>query len=212
MAENDRFEKTYRAGWRSAFIRARQDIDLYTETGDILNKALAKNLRDFDGVPGFGEIYQVIDDAMMRRILPSDQVEGDKVLLHSINRLENIVRDHGGHRHTSLAVDAAISMIANGDFAGLHSSLAERVCEAIVDNRYFANAVNHLVSLGKFTSFERADRWRQEIMQTLRPQIIRVAKQLEQNPDGKGVRAAIRQTPKKSTRSLLEENLAIADR
>ena len=211
MAENDRFERSFRAGWRSAYIRARQDIGLTTEICDILTKTLTKNLRDLNSVPGFHEIRHVIDEETWRRVLATDQDEGASALLNAFDRLENIVRDHGGHHHTRLAADAAISMIATGDLAGFDGSFSERICQNIVNHRFFANAVNHLVSEGKFADFEQADKWRQNIMRTLQPHIEMIAKQLEHKPDGKGIRAPNRQTPTESTHSLLEENLIHVD-
>ena len=207
MAENDRFERSYRAVWRKAYIRARQDTGLISETSDILTKALAKNLRDWDGVPGFHKISQIIDEGAWQRVMNADQIEGASALLDAFDRLENIVREHGGHRHTRLAADAAISMIATGDLAGFDGSFSERTCEKIVNHRFFGNAPTHLVSEGRFADFEHAEKWRQDVMRSLRPQIQKIAKQLEQNPDGKGIRAPKRQTPTESTHSLLEENL-----
>ena len=211
MAENDRFERSYRAGWRKAYTRARQDVGLISETSDILTKALAKNLRDWSGVPGFHEISQIIDEGTWHRVMNADQNEGASALLNASDRLENIVRYHGGHRHTRLAAAAAISMIATGDLAGFDGSFSERICQNIVNHRFFANAVNHLVSEGKFADFEQADKWRQNIMRTLQPHIGKIAKQLEHKPNGKGIKAPNRQTPTVSTHSLLEENLVPVD-
>ncbi len=212
MAENDRFERSFRAGWRSAYIRARQDIGLTTEICDILTKTLTKNLRDLNSVPGFHEIRHVIDEETWRRVLATDQDEGAAVLLDAVGRLEHIVREYGGHRHTKLATDAATSMIAAGDLAGFDGSFSERICEAIVNHRFFANASNHLVSEGKFANFDEADQWRQDIMRLLRPQMKKIAKQLEKRPDGKGIRAPNRLTHTESTHALLEENLVSIDR
>ena len=212
MAENDRFERSFRAGWRSAYIRARQDIGLTTEICDILTKTLTKNLRDLNRVPGFHEIRHVIDEETWRRVLATDQDEGAAVLLDAAGRLEHIVREYGGHRHTKLATDAATSMIAAGDLAGFDGSFSERICEAIVNHRFFANASNHLVSEGKFANFDEADQWRQDIMRLLRPQMKKIAKQLEKRPDGKGIRAPNRLTHTESTHALLEENLVSIDR
>ena len=212
MAENDRFERSFRAGWRNAYIRARQDIGLTTEICDILTKTLTKNLRDLNSVPGFHEIRHVIDEETWRRVLATDQDEGAAVLLDAVGRLEHIVREYGGHRHTKLATDAATSMIAAGDLAGFDGSFSARICEAIVNHRFFANASNHLVSEGKFANFDEADQWRQDIMRLLRPQMKKIAKQLEKRPDGKGIRAPNRLTHTESTHALLEENLVSIDR
>ena len=211
MAENDRFERSYSAGWRKAYIRTRQDVGLISETSDILTKALPKNLRELNGVPGFHEIRHVIDDVMWQRVMGADQNEGATALLNAFDRLDEIIRENGGHRHTKLAVDAAVAMIASGDLAGFDGSFAEKICENIVNHRFFANAINHLVTEGRFDDFEQADKWRRDIMRILQPQIKKIAKQLEQKPDGKGIRAPNRQTPTESTQSLLEENLALVN-
>ena len=137
MAENDRFERSYRAGWRKAYIRTRQDVRLIPETSDILTKALPKNLREFNGVPGFHEIRHVIDDVMWQRVMGADQDEGATALLNAFDRLDKIIRYNGGHRHTKLAVDAAVAMIASGDLAGFDGSFSEKIRENIVNHRFF---------------------------------------------------------------------------
>jgi hypothetical protein len=55
MAEGDRLERAFRAGWRSAYRRARNDDAPPAEVADKLVTALARTLRERGGIPGVAE-------------------------------------------------------------------------------------------------------------------------------------------------------------
>lgn len=91
MPEGDRFERAFRAGWRIAYQLARDGRASPEEIGDKLVKSLAKNLGETGGVPGFPEMTQLITDCSQETLLPSYAA------------LDEIVREHNGHRHAKIA-------------------------------------------------------------------------------------------------------------
>ena len=60
MAELDRFEKTFTAGWRAAYNYARGGAASDSEISDKLIKSLARNLRELGSIPGLHEMGQVL--------------------------------------------------------------------------------------------------------------------------------------------------------
>ena len=201
MPEGDRFERVFRAGWRSAYQLARDGRASPEEITDKLVKALAKNLREASGVPGFPEMTQLITDC------------GPETLLASYEALDRIVREHNGHRHTKIGADVAKSFIVQSlsGTAGMDwdvsSQFAERVCDAIVDNGFFAKAGTRLVEEGRFSNLQEFREWKVRIERRIEPSVAKIAEQLVQRPDAKGLRAPNRMSKKKTTSELLEENL-----
>ena len=201
MPEGDRFERAFRAGWRSAFRYARDGIASPEEIADKLVKALAKNLRDTSGVPGFPDMTQLITDC------------SPATLLDSYEALDRLVREYDGHRHAKIAADVAKSLIVQSlsETAGIGGNIstqfAERVCEAIVDNGFFAKAGTSLVEEGRFSNLQEFREWQGEIERMIEPSVAKVAKQLVQRPDAKSLRAPNRMSRKKTTSELLGENL-----
>ena len=134
MPEGDRFERAFRAGWRSAYQYTRDGRASPEEIGDKLVKSLAKNLREASGVPGSTDMTQLI--------IYSSQ----ETLLDSYEALDELVREHNGHRHTKIAADVAKSLVIQSlsGTAGLDedisSQFGKRVCDAIIDNGFFAKA------------------------------------------------------------------------
>ena len=148
MPEGDRFERAFRAGWRSAYQLARDGRASPEEITDKLVKVLAKNLREASGVPGFPEMTQLITDC------------GPETLLASYEALDRIVREHSGNRHSKIGADVAKSFIVQslsgtaGMDGDVSSQFAERVCDAIVDNGFFAKAGTRLVEEGRFSNLQ----------------------------------------------------------
>ena len=99
MPEGDRFERSFRAGWRSAYRYTRDGNTSSEEIVDKLVESLAKNLRGAGGVPGFSEMTQLITDC------------GQETLLGSYEALDRIVRENNGHIHTKIAADVAKSLM-----------------------------------------------------------------------------------------------------
>ena len=66
MAELDRFERAFAPGWRKAYQRARMEGASLEEVADILTGALAKDLRDRNGVPGFHEMKRAVEEMAQR--------------------------------------------------------------------------------------------------------------------------------------------------
>ena len=64
MAELDRFERTFAAGWRAAYNYARGGVASDSEIGDKLIKSLARTLREGGGIPGLPEMGAVVANGL----------------------------------------------------------------------------------------------------------------------------------------------------
>ena len=202
MPELDRFEKTLRPGWRVAYRYSREGIATKEEIGDKLIKTLAKTLREGEGLPGLHAMVAVVAGTR------------EDSLLDAFEALDDIVREHSGHRHTTIAAEvikslliqqaSAIGVLAFEDLA-LQLSIA--VCSALVDHYFFANARQYLVAEGIIASPEEARQWQDRMEQLIQPAIDKIASHIGFTPDAKGLRAPRRMAKKKSTSSLLEEEL-----
>ena len=84
---------------------------------------------------------------------------------------------------------------------------AERVCDAVIENGFFSRAGTHLVEEGRFSNLQEFRNWQGKIEAMIEPSVAKVAKQLVQRPDAKGLRAPNRMSKKKTTSELLGENL-----
>lgn len=201
MPEGDRFERAFRAGWRSVYQLARDGKVSDEEITDKLVKALAKNMREADGVPGLPEMTQMIADCR------------PATLLESYGALDRLVREYDGHRHAKIAADVAKSLIVQslsgtaGVGGDISTQFAARVCDAVMDNGFFARAGTSLVEEGRFSSAQEFREWQGKIEGMIEPSVAKVAKQLVQRPDAKGLRAPNRMSKKKTTSELLGENL-----
>ena len=198
MPEGDRFERAFRAGWRGAYQHTRDGKASPEETADKLVKTLAENMRKANGVPGLPEMTRSIADC------------SPETLLASYEALDRIVREHNGHRHTKIAADVAKSFMAqflSGTDGDISSQFAERVCEAVIDNGFFAKAGTRLVAEGRFSNLQEFREWQGKIDGMVKPSVAKIAEQLVQRPDAKGLRAPNRKSKKKTTSDLLGENL-----
>ena len=201
MPELDRFERTFQPGWRSAYQHAREGKASVEEIGDKLVKTLAKTLRSSEGVPGLPAMAGIV-------------AAGDGVsILEQFNALDDIVRDRV-HRHSKVAAEVAKSFLVQQDAsAGAPSyedavrQLNSGVCVALVGHYFFANARQHLVAEGKIVDHGEAREWQAQIERVIQPAIEKIATQLVQRPDAKGLRAPRSMVRKESTSSLLEEEL-----
>lgn len=202
MPEGDRFERSFKAGWRSAIRLVREGVGSEDEVADKLVASLAETLRDEKGVPCFPEMLRVITKGETRS------------LLDSFNDMDEIVRDSEGHRHTQIASDVAKSLlvqmdVADGmdDFALLTLSFSEHVCSALLDHYFFGRAYPQLVAEGRFGDYEDAMRWQNRVERIMQPNITKLADRLVHIPDAEGLRAPKRIVPKESTSNLLDTNL-----
>ena len=202
MPELDRFERTFQAGWRAAYRHAREEMASDEEIGDKLVKTLAKTLRESDGVPGLRAMVAVVAG-----------MDGDS-MLELFEKLDGIVRNLSGHRHSKVAADVMKSFLVQQDpFTGIPTyedaarQLSGDVCRALVEHYFFANARQHLVAEGRVASPEEARHWQDQMEQLIQPALERIADQLVQSPDTKGLRAPRGAAKKHSTSSLLNEDL-----
>ena len=140
MAEGDRFVRKFPAGWRAAYLRTRIDGAPPAEVADKLMTALAKTLRKWGGVPGFGAMGEAANNVVSRLTLQSSGVgEEAAILIESFNALDRIVLDKDGHRHAKIAAGVAKSLVvrqdvrANGDgIRPMTTQFAEAICAALV--------------------------------------------------------------------------------
>ncbi len=202
MAELDRFDKTFTAGWRAAFNYARGGTASDREVGDKLMKSLAKTLREQGGVPGLREMSEVVVSGLGS---PLDE---------HFAALDRIVRNHHGHRQTKVAAGAAKFLLvsqeavtAPGPGTGVVDQFVTRACEAIIEHKFFANARQHLVTEGKLPDHAAAYDWQRRIEHLNRPAVERIAGQLLENPSAEGLRAPRRTVPTESISTLPYEDL-----
>ena len=215
MAEGDRFERAFGAGWLGAYRLARNGAAPPAEVADKLVTALAKKLRDRGGVPGFGEMVETVDNAAWRLTLqPSGLGEGDAVLIESFDALDRIVRDEAGHRHTKVAVDVAKSLLVrqgaptNGHgIWPMTTHLAEDTCNALVENYFFATARQNLVAEGKVKDHKSAMHWQNSVEGVMRPALQQIAEKVAKDPHCEALRAPNRTVKSQSTSDLLGERL-----
>ena len=184
MAELDRFEKTFRPGWRAAYNYARGGVASLDEIADKLIKTLAKTLRENSGVPGLQQMAEIVNGT------------GDGSLLQRFSALDDIVRLEDGHRHCKIAAEVAKSFLVQQAAYGKRLTSAESdiqfpkaVCGALVDHYYFANARQHLVTEGKVGNYEEARKWQAQLEDKAQAAMGGIAEQLVQNSRADTLRA-----------------------
>ena len=201
MPEGDNFERAFQSGWRSAFNYIREGNASTDEICDKLTKTLTDKLRKAEGIPGNERLTEVICGGT-----PDN-------LAKSFVAIDDIVREHGGHRYSKIAADVAKSMIVqhpDGSALGeadITKTLVSKTCYAIIDNAFFSKAEFPLVSEGRFASVGDFRAWQGQQEQAMQANIEKIADQLIARPDAKGLKAPKRMSPKKSTSALLGENL-----
>ncbi|MDA1348630.1 MAG: hypothetical protein O3A47_07155, partial [Chloroflexi bacterium] len=189
MPEGNRFEKVFGAGWRGAYRRARNDDAPPAEVADKLVTTLARTLREQGGIPGFGEMQGVIENAVWRSALQASGAgEEAVILIESFNALDRIVRHEEGHRHTKVAADVAKSLLVQQDALANSNRFwpaphfAKTTCAALVEHYFFANARENMVAEGKFRDHEQARHWQRTVEEAMRPATRQVAERLEKKP------------------------------
>ena len=215
MAEGDRFEKAFVAGWRGAYQRVREGSAPPAEVADKLVGALSKTLRDKGGVPGLPAMIDVVINAAWRFALQSSNAgEEATILIESLNALDRIVRGKGGHRNTQVAAEAARSLLAqqgthtNGNGAWPTAEhFVENVCKNLIDHYFFATARQNLVTEGKLGNHEQARQWQQHMEEVMGPSVRQVAERLVKDPLARTLRAPQHTVKRQSTSDLLGEVL-----
>ena len=200
MPEGDRFEP-FRVGWRSAYNHAIDAGASLEEMGDKLSKTLAEKLRETGGVPRMPE--------MTERVIESNQGS----LLRQYEALDRLVREQKGHIHTNVAAGVAKAMAIQSTSVGfgldgdLPRQFAQRICQAIVDNGFFAKAGTRLVEEGRFANIQDFREWQRSVERTMAPSIEKIADHLIAKPDAEGLRAPNRISKQRTTSEILGENL-----
>ena len=201
MAERDRFEQGLGAGWLSAFRWSRDETAPIEEIADKLVKTLARDLRTESGVPRWGDLLAII------------QSSSPTSLLNCYDALDRIALAENGHRHVKIAADVAKSILAqmpphsSQATTDISSLFAERVCAAIIENRFFGKAEAPLLMEGKFSSYNEFRQWQRRIEQLMQSDLSRIAENLLLHPNAYGLRAPRRKVRKRTTSELLRENL-----
>lgn len=202
MPEKDRFDRSLGAGWCGAYQYAKNRSASSEELNDKLVKSLAKCLRQNDGVPGFQAMMKVV-------VMPLEHS-----LPAKFEALEDIVRDHGGHRHTKIVADVAKSVIVQLSYSGgtmeptdLTHRFAEDSCHALIGHYFFDKVSHRLIAAGRFANCEEFRKWRIEVAISIHPSIEKIAAQVLGDTPSKKIRAPRSVVPKKSTTDLLAEVL-----
>lgn len=201
MAERDRFEKGFGAGWLGAFRWARDGTAPIEEIADRLVKTLAKDLRTQNGIPRLGDFLTIIENS------------SPATFLDCFDALERIVRAESGHRHVKIAAEVGkallVQMPAHPPKAAtdISAQFTEEVCRAIIENRFFGKAGVPLRVEGKFSNYNESRQWQERLEQLMQPDLKKIADRLILQPDADGLRAPPRRGLKKTTSELLNENL-----
>ena len=204
MVERDRFERQLGAGWLSAYRYARDGNVPLEGICDKLASTLSKTLRENGGSPAFDEMVSIL-------------TEGRGLdLMAAFGALDDLREGENGHRHTKIAAEVAKSLIIQWEAVGwnveaseIPGQFAEALCSALVERNYFAKARQPLLAEGIFDSYEQMTGWQSRVEEILRPQLSRIADQIGQKPDARGLRAPNRLTKKERTGDLLAENLLV---
>ena len=206
MVERDRFEKQFRAGWLGAYRYAREGNVPLEAICDKLVSTLSRTLRDNGGIPAFDEMAHVLAEGRGRD------------LMAAFGALDDLREGEDGHFHTKIAAEVGKSLFVQGEATGwdvetaeIRGLFAEEACSALVESCFFSKARQPLLAEGRFDSLEDISGWQSRVEEMLRPQLSRIAAQLERKPDASGLRAPNRLTRKERTGDLLAENLLSVD-
>ena len=201
MAERDRFEKGLGAGWLSAFRWSRDGTASTEEIANRLVKTLAKDLRTESGIPRLEDFLAILENSS-----PAS-------LLDCFDALDRIVLAESGHRHVRIASDVGKSLLAqlpphpSEATTDISRLFVERVCVAIIENRFFGKAEVPLLAEDKFSSYNEFRQWQEQVEQLIQPDLKKIAGRLLLHPDADGLRAPPHKVQKKTTSDLLKENL-----
>lgn len=182
MPDFDIFEHKAAPGWNKVYSIISSEGS-HEEVADAMRFALARSLRNANGLPGFESLTRVLDQC----------VSGDIPILNAFDKLRSIEMDFGGHRHTRVAVRAIereIEDIANGFSCHRDCQLlvAQRFLNALVIHHSFARFSPEFIG-SRFSDPEEAYLYERAVLTVLEPSIKKLANQLIKNPDGKGIRA-----------------------
>ena len=202
MPELDRFEWSFRRGWRKPYRLARSATASDKELSDSLVTSLCRSLRELDGVPGFESLAGVLSCA----------VAGPQ--LAHFAAIEEIERRHEGHLHTKIAAGVAKSMLTHQDAGNVLDSarsiveqFATRTCRGILGNYFFAIARSNLIEEGVRANDTDVHIWQARVFDLLHPRMEQIADKLINNPGARGLRAPDRTVGRESTEHLLNDNL-----
>ncbi|MCY3904384.1 MAG: hypothetical protein OXF76_14560 [Caldilineaceae bacterium] len=203
MAENDRFETSLGAGWRTAAQYVENENVSPEEVDDKLLEALGKCLRRNNGIPGFQELTLVLNE------------QAGLSSIGMFAELDEIVRSQLGHRHTKVAARVTMSMLALKHVVGgtmepmnLGYRLAENVCLALLRHYFFARVQHRMIAKGKFSDHNEFFEWQSGVENSIQPGVSKIAAQLLENPYAADLRAPRKSSKKVPTSVLLKEVLA----
>lgn len=209
MAENDRFEKSFKPRWRKAYRLLLNPEVAPSEVVDALMTPLTRTLRE-DDVPGRVEMRQILNDYVRRSQAITDPVAQAAKLVEVFDSLDTLVRNLEGHRNSKIAAEVAKSMIVENDRTVPAGGFEERICSALLEHYFFAIARANMVSEGVAANQIEAMNAQISVEQKLRPQLMKLAERYVNVTDIRSLRAPNRLTPKTLTRDLLEDDLLAA--
>lgn len=203
MAENDRFEKSLGAGWRTAAKYVENEHASPEVVEDKLLETLVKCLNGNNGIPSFPELIRVLN------------VHTGLSSIDTFAGLDDIVKSQKGHRHTKVAARVTMSILARQHVVGGRLEpknsgyrLAEDVCLALVRHYFFARVHHRMIAKGRFSDHNEFLEWQNRVESSIQPRLRKIAAQLFENPDATNLRAPRKSAKKVPTSVLLEEVLA----
>lgn len=204
VPEKDRFEMSLGAGWCASFQYVKNGRASSEEICDKLLESLAKNLRKYNGFPGFQAMVRVV-------ALPLEHALSER-----FKALEEVAQYHEGHRHTKIAAEVAKTILVQLSYGGgtlqpmnLDLRFAEDSCYALIKHYFFDKVSRRLVAAGNFTNHEEFHKWQIKLEKSLQPRIEKIATQLIRNVPANKIRAPRRVVRKMSTTDLLAEDLTL---
>ncbi len=153
------------------------------EVGRAALRALAKSLRRGHGLESLSELAAVAGGVM----------DGSLPAADAVDRLHTIERASGGDRHTKVAVQAVVRLIAEGrdepmsadEFTNL---VAARFCKELLAHHLFCPAWTEVLQ-ERFQAPGEAESFTNAVASTVNPPVAKLGEALARNPEGASLRA-----------------------
>ena len=136
-----------------------------------------------------------------------------EAVLRQFDALDRLVRSANGQIHTKIAAEVAKSIVVQSTSRGfgldgdVARQFAQGICQAVVENGFFAKAGTRLVEEGRFSNLQQFREWQAGVERIMGPSIAKIADQLMEKPDAKALRTPNRMSKRKTTSEILVENL-----
>jgi len=213
MPDEDIFQRTFAPLWRPVYRMAEGGVASEGELGAACVRALARTLRKAGGFPELNDVAKIVDDAKKERdAQPLFAAGGLISASESFRLLRELEMRSGGHRVTKVGARAARTLLSqpNGsgercDSASSSETLAERTCFDLADHHFFGRSRGYLVHR-RFGNFEKERDWEHLVKEKMEEYgLKKLARQLVNKPDAKGLRVPKNARIRKSTAEILNE-------